>query len=137
MPPNIRRLMPMFVILAVILFIIPSLTKKHSSGPSSGTKATTTLDAMNRVGKSEQRYRSAHAHYTSHVADLITLAPKLASDLSTVAIQLDVSSDGQTFLAHASSDVLSLVRARGKTQLVANTCTVLKSGTGVSCPPTG
>lgn len=129
-----RRLMPMFAIVAVLLFILPALTKKHSSGPSSATKATTTLDALNRVGKSEQRYLSAHARYTAHVADLVTLAPALAADLATVRIQLDVSSDGQTFLAQVSSDVLNFVRARDKTKISANSCTVLKTGKGVACP---
>jgi hypothetical protein len=133
-PPNVRRLLPMFIIVAAVLFILPALTRKHSSGPSSATKATTTFAAMTSVEKSEQQYLTAHARYTSHVADLLTLAPALAGDLSTVAIQLDVSSDGQTFLAHVSSDVLGLVRARGKTASVANTCTILKSGKGVSCP---
>jgi hypothetical protein len=128
-----RRLLPVFAIFAAVLFILPALTKKHSSGPASDTKATTTLDAMKRVDNSEQRYRSAHARYTSHVADLVRLAPALAGDLTTVGIQLDVSSDGQTFLAQVSSDVLRLVRARGET-LTANTCIVVKSGKGVSCP---
>ena len=129
-----RRLMPMFAIVAVLLFILPALTKKHSSGPSSATKATTTLDALNRVGKSEQRYLSAHKRYTAHVADLVTLAPALAADLATVRIQLDVSSDGQTFLAQVSSDVLSFVRSRDTTKIRASSCTVLKTGKGVSCP---
>ena len=129
-----RRLMPMFVILAAVLFIVPAITKKHSSGPSSSTKATTTLAALNRVDKSEQRYLGAHARYTSHVADLVTLAPALADDLAVVRIQLDVSSDGQTFLAQVSSDVLSFVRSRDTTKVRASSCTVLKSGKGVSCP---
>jgi hypothetical protein len=130
-----RRLLPMFAILAAVLFIVPALTKKHSTGPSSATKANAALDALNRVDKSEQRYLSAHTRYTSHVADLVTLAPKLAADLATVRIQLDVSSDGQSFLAQVSSDSLNLVRARNKTAISANSCTVLKSGKGVACPP--
>jgi hypothetical protein len=129
-----RRLLPLFAILAAVLFIVPALTKKHSSGPSSGTKASTALDALNRVDKSEQRYLSAHNRYTSHIADLVTFAPKLATDLATVRIQLDVSSDGQSFLAQVSSDNLSLVRARNKTKVSADSCTVLKSGKGVACP---
>lgn len=129
-----RRLMPMFAILAAVLFIVPALTKKHASGPSSSTKATTTFDALNRVDKGEQRYLTAHTRYTSHVADLVTLAPALAGDLATVRIQVDVSSDGQTYLAQISSDVLNLVRAHDKTKVTASSCTVLKTGKGVACP---
>ena len=131
-----RRLMPMFAILAAVLFIVPALTKKHSSGPTSSTKAMTTLQALNRVDKSEQRYLGTHARYTSHVADLVSLAPSLAADLAVVRIQLDVSSDGKSFLAQVSSDVLSFVRSRDTTKVTADSCTVLKSGKGVGCPKT-
>ena len=123
----------MFALLAAVLFIVPALTKKHS-GPSGATKATMTLDALNRVGEGEKRYLGTHARYTAHVADLISLEPTLAADLTTVRIQLDVSSDGKTFLAQASSDVLSLVRSRDATKVLASSCTVLKSGKGVDCP---
>ena len=134
MSPNLRRLLPMFAIIAAVLFIVPALTKKHSSGPSSSTKATTTFDALSRVDKSEQRYLTAHTRYTAHVADLVTLAPGLAADLATVRIQLDVSSDGKTFLAQVSSDVLNLVRSRNATKITADSCTVVKTGKGVACP---
>jgi competence protein ComGC len=127
-------MLPLLIIFAAVIFILPALTKKSSSTTSSATKATTTFDAMKRVETSEQRYLAAHSRYTSHLADLVTLGPALAGDLSTVTIQLDVSSDGQTYLAQASSDVLSLVHAGGKTATVANTCTVVKSGKGVKCP---
>jgi len=132
--PNLRRLLPMFAILAAVLLIVPALTKKHSAGPSSGTKASAAVDALNRVDKGEQRYLSAHQRYTAHIADLVTIAPKLASDLATVRVQLDVSSDGQSFLAQVSSDVLSLVRARNKATISADSCTVLKSAKNVACP---
>jgi hypothetical protein len=134
--PNIRRLMPMFLVLAAILFIVPALTKKHSSGPSGSTKATATTDAMLRVGTSEQRYRDAHARYTAHTADLVALNPPLAADLASVSIQLDVSTDGQSYVARVSSDVLSFIRVQSKAAVVKRSCTVLKSGKGVACPPT-
>src|SRR6267143_5626669 len=129
-----RRLLPLFAILAAVLFIVPALTKKKAAGPSSGTKASTALDALHRVDKSEQRYLGAHNRYTSHIADLVTFAPKLATDLATVRIQLDVSSDGQSFVAQVSSDVLSVVRARDKTKISADSCTVLKTAKNVACP---
>ena len=90
-----RRLLPVFVIFAAVLFIVPALTKKHSTGQSSSAKANAAVDAMSRVDTGERKYLGAHTRYTAHVADLVTLAPKLAADLSAVHIQLDVSSDGQ------------------------------------------
>lgn len=134
MSPNIRRMMPLFAVLAAVLFIVPALTKKHTSGLSSNSKATLTKDALNRVGKSEDRYLKAHGRYTSHLADLVTLDPALGTDLVTVQIQVDAGSDGQAYLAQASTDVLSLaVHATGP-GTARDSCTVLKTSKGVSCP---
>jgi hypothetical protein len=51
-----------------------------------------------------------------------------------LAVQLDAGSDGQSFYARVASDVLSVVRARSGKSLIANSCLVLKSGSGVKCP---
>lgn len=128
--------MPMFAIFAVVLLVVPALTKKHSSGPSSATKATATFDALKRVDKGEQLYHGAHGRYTAHVADLVALSSPLAGDLATVKIALDVGTDGQTFLAQVSSDVLNLVHSRGTNTIGTSSCTVVKSGKGVACPKT-
>lgn len=130
-PPNIQRYLPMLVIFAAILFILPQFTKKSSHGPSKGDRATATLEAINLVGNGEKAYLAAHGRYSSHLADLIATSPHLATDLASgVAVSLDVASDGKTFLAQATSDQLALVRSRTATHLLADSCTPLKS----NCP---
>jgi hypothetical protein len=141
MSPNVRRYLPMFVIVAALLFIVPALTRKKSnSSASSKTAAAATADAMRIVASSEGKYLAAHGRYSTHLADLVTLSPRLGADLSAgVAIALDVATGGKTFLAQVSSDQLRLVRSRNATKTFANNCTSLASG--AKCPvgtsPTG
>src|SRR5712691_10140839 len=113
MPPNFRRFLPFMLIAVVFLFIVPQLLKKHTSGPSTSTTATQTIDAMNLIDKGEQGYKTAHGRFTSHLADLLLISTRLASDLAIgLGVQLDASTNGQSFLAQVSGDVVSLVRAR-------------------------
>jgi len=141
MSPNVRRYLPLIVIAAALLFIVPALTKKKSSSSaSSKTAAAATTDAMQAVTRSESKYLADHGRYSAHLADLVTLSPRLASDLASgVAVALDVATGGKTFLAQVSSDQLSLVRSRNATNTVVNSCTSLASG--AKCPagttPTG
>ena len=133
MPPNMQRFLPLVLIGALLIFVLPALLKKHSTGPSTKTKAADTQQTMNLVDKSEQQYLTAHSRYSSHVADLIALAPALAGDLGGgVTVALDVSSDGATYFAQVVSDSLSLTRARDKTNVIAQSCLALKSG--ANCP---
>ena len=135
MPANFQRLLPFFLILMLALFVLPALFRKHKSGPSSGAKATQTIQAMDLIDKGERTYKAAHGRFTPHLADLLPLETKLASDLSIdLDVRLDVSTDGRGYLAEVTSDVLRLVRARGETKVIARSCLVLKSGSGVSCP---
>jgi len=109
--------------------------KKHTSGPSASTSATETIDAMNLIDKGEQGYKTAHGRFTPHLADLLPLNTRLASDLAIgLVVQLDVSANGQRFLAQVASNVLSLVRARNSGKVTAQSCLILKSGSGVKCP---
>ena len=136
MPPNFQRFLPIVLIAALAIFVLPAVLKKHSSGPSASTKATQTIDAMRLIDKGEQGYRAAHGSFTSHLADLLSANTRLAGDLAIgLSVQLDVSTDGQSFLARVASDNLSLVRARSKSTITAQSCLVLKSGSGVTCPP--
>jgi hypothetical protein len=135
MPPNFRRFLPFILIAAVFLFLVPMLFKKHTPGPSTGTRATQTINAMNLIDKSEQSYRAAHGRFTSHLADLLPLRKQLAGDLAIgLSVQLDASTNGQSFLAQVASDVLGLVRARDGNKVTAQSCLILKSGSGVTCP---
>ena len=135
MPQNIQRFLPMIVIFAALIFILPLLNKKKSSGPSTSTKATSTLQAMDSVGKAEAQYLAAHGRYSSHVADLVGLTPALATALGGgVTVSLDVSTDGKTYYAQAASDSLSLTSARSGAKTLASSCLSLKSG--ANCPVT-
>jgi len=135
MPPNFQRFLPFVLIAVVLFFVLPARLKKHTSGPSAGTRAAQTIDAMNLIDEGEQRYKTAHGRFTPHLADLLPLNTRLASDLAIrLGVQLDVSSNGQSFLAQVGSDVLSLVRARSDNKVTAQSCLILKSGSGVKCP---
>jgi len=135
MPPNIQRFLPFALIAVLLLFVLPALLRKHTSGPSAGTKATQTIDAMNLLDRGEQSYKTAHGRFTPHLADLLPINTRLASDLAIgLSVQLDVSTNGQSFLVRVASDVLSLVRARSGAKVTAQNCLILKSGSGVKCP---
>src|SRR6266702_8715331 len=104
MPPNFQRFLPLILIVALAIFVLPTVLKKHKSGPSASTRATQTIDAMNLIDKGEQSYRAAHSRFTPHLADLLTTSARLASDLSTgLNVQLDVSTAGPSRLARVSS----------------------------------
>jgi len=135
MPPNFQRFLPLILIAALAIFVLPTVLKKHKSGPTASMKATQTIDAMNLIDKGEQSYKAAHTRFTPHLTDLLTTSARLASDLAIgLSVQLDVSTDGQTFLARVSSDNLSLVRARSGSKVTVQSCRILKSGSGVKCP---
>ena len=135
MPPNFQRFLPLILIAALAIFVLPTVLKKHKSGPTASTKATQAIDAMNLIDKGEQSYKAAHSRFTPHLTDLLTTSAGLASDLAIgLSVQLDVSTDGQTFLARVSSDNLSLVRARSGSKVTVQSCRILKSGSGVKCP---
>ena len=135
MPPNFRRFLPFMLIAVVFLFIVPTLFKKHTSGPSTSTRATQTIDAMNLIDQGEHSYMVSHGRFTSHLADLLPLRTRLAGDLAIgLSVQLDASTNGQSFLAQVASDVVSLVRAREGNKITAQSCLILRSGSGVACP---
>src|ERR1700730_2525041 len=136
MPPNIRRFLPLILVAFFLLFLLPQLLKKKTtSGLSASARATQTLSAMNLIDKGEQAYKAAHGGYTAHLADLVATSHGLARDLVIgLAVQLDAGSNRQSFVAQVESDVLSLVRARSGKKLIADSCLIVKSGSGVKCP---
>jgi hypothetical protein len=136
MSPNLRRYLP-FMIGALALVILISALSRHSpSTSSSATQSNTTLQTLDRVTRAEGLYHTAHGRYTSHVADLITESRELGADLvqQGLVVQLDVSSDGQTYYALVQSPVLSVLRAYHNRKLLTENCVVIKSGSGVACP---
>src|SRR5712691_1095604 len=106
MPHNFQRFLPVILIAAVLIFVLPAVFKKHKSGPSASTRTTQTIDAMNLIDTGEQSYKAAHGRFTPHLADLLPTSTRLASDLAIrLGVQLDVSINRQSFLAQVGSDV--------------------------------
>ena len=134
-PPEIRKFLPLIALALFAVLILPSILKgKKSSGTTSAsTRAAATTSALNLIDTGEQSYRTAHSRYTDHVADVLT--PALADDLAIgLLVDLNVSTDGQTYYARVTSDVLSRLRARQGDKQIANSCIVVKSSKGVKCP---
>ena len=137
MPPQFRRFLPLILIALFALIFLPTLRhRSHQSGLSDSEKATRTIEAMKLIEAGEQSYKTVHSRFTQHLADLLPANSKLAGDLAVgLDVRLDVSTNGQRFLAQVASNVLSLVRAHSGTTLSAQTCVVLKNSSGVRCPP--
>jgi hypothetical protein len=132
-PPEIRKFLPLIALGLFAVLILPSILHKKSSGTSASSVATSTTSALAQIDSGEQAYKSAHGRYTDKVADLLT--PTLAEDLGFgLLIDLGVSTDGQTYYGRVTSTALSLVRARKGEKQIADSCLVVKSGKGVSCP---
>src|SRR5206468_3598847 len=128
--------MPLIAIALFLFILLPLLSRGHKSGISSRDKSDATKRAMALIDAGEKSYRTAKGRYTDHLADLVSAKKGLAGNLAIgLFVQLDVSSDGQTYVAQLSSDVLSLVRARTGDKLTADTCRVLKRSSGVNCGP--
>src|SRR5690242_18752418 len=117
MPPNFRRYLPLILIALFLLVLLPNLLRKKSSkGPTASTRSTQTIEAMTLIDKGELAFMSANGRYTPHLADLVTT--RLANDLAIgLNVDIDVSTDGQRYLARVVSDVLSLVRGRDGAKL--------------------
>jgi hypothetical protein len=135
-PPNLQRYLPLILIAFVLLFVLPAILKKHTSaGASTKTQGLDTVSALHLIDKNEQAFHAAHGKFTSHLADLVPGHPQLATDLGVgLDVQLDTSTDGQSYLVRITSNIFSLVRAHTGTKVTAKSCLVLKSGSGVDCP---
>lgn len=136
MPANMKRMLPILLVMIVVLFIVPQLTKKKKTGgPNADARATQTIDAMNLVEQGQLAFMTANGTFTTHLADLIKPGTKLAEYLATgVTVSIDAGTGGKQYVATVESDVLRLVRARGNGKLIAQSCLVLKSSKGVACP---
>jgi hypothetical protein len=130
-----RRYVPYLAIGLIVLITVQVLFRKKTTGSTAATTAAQTINATNLVGKGEQAYRTAHGRFTSNLADMLQLAPHLATDIADgITIELDASSDGHTYLVQVAGSVLSLTRSYTDTKVTSQSCTILKSGSGVACP---
>jgi hypothetical protein len=136
MSPNLRRYLPFMIGALALVILISALANHRSSGSASSSQSTATLQTLDRVTRAENLYHTAHGRYTSQVADLLTESRALGGDIvqQGFVIQLNVSSDGQTYYALVQSPVLSVLSAYHDRTLLTENCVVLKSGSGVACP---
>jgi hypothetical protein len=122
---------PILLIIALffLLFIVLQVVSHKSSTSLNDTdRAVRTNQALTRVVDAEAKFLSKNGKYAGHVADLVPLAPKLATDLTDglVTIQLDSSGD-KSYLVQVTSSVVTFTRAFDNGTLVARSCLQLKS----------
>lgn len=136
---DMRRFLPIMLIAFAALFILPQLFRHSSSKTlSSGDRATMTKDAIERIDRAERKVFAATGRYTDKLADLAVRDKVLARELTVpLAIELSAGSNGKSYVASVSSDVLSVARARSGGKVVVRTCRVVKSSSGVDCPTAG
>ena len=133
---DMRRFLPIMLIAFAALFILPQLFKgKGSKTLSSKDRGTLTRDAMLRIDKAEQAAFAADGKYTDNVADLVVADKVLARELTVpLVIDLNVGSDGKSYVVRISSDIVALARARSGDKVVSSNCRVVKSRSGFKCP---
>jgi hypothetical protein len=133
---DMRRYLPILLLVFAALFIVPQLFRHGSSKTlSSKDRGTLTKQAIEQIDKGEQKAFAADGKYTPHLADLVAADKVLAAELTVpLTVDIDVTADGKGYLARASSDVISVVRARSGDKVVARSCRVLKSSSGPKCP---
>jgi hypothetical protein len=131
---------PILLIIALffLLFIVLQVvTHKSSTSLNDTDRAVRTTQALTRITDAEAKYLAANGHYSGHLADLIPLAPKLATDVTDglLSIQLDSSGD-KAYYVTISSTVVSFTRAFSDGKLVKKTCLQLKSAGKAYCTRT-
>jgi hypothetical protein len=133
---DMRRLLPILLLVFVALFILPQLFKGGggSSNLSTKERGRLTLDAIGRIDRAQQQRLSSTGKYTANLADLAARDKVLSSELTIpLSVDLDVGTDGKSYLARVSSDVVSVAWNRSGTTVVRN-CRLLRSRTGLKCP---
>jgi hypothetical protein len=130
-----RRFLPILLIAFAALFILPQLFKgSGSKSVSTKDRGRLTLDAIDRIDRGEQRQLASTGKYTADLATLVAADKVLASQLTIpLTVDLDVGSNGKTYLARVSSDIVSAAVSRRGAQVV-RSCRILRSRTGVNCP---
>ncbi len=133
---DMRRLLPILLLVFVALFILPQLFRGSggSSNLSTKDRGRLTLDAIERIDRAQQQALSSGGKYTEDLADLVARDDVLASELTIpLTVDLNVGADGKSYLARVSSDVVSVAWSRSGSNVVRN-CRLVRSRTGVKCP---
>ena len=133
---DMRRFLPIILIAFAALFILPQLFKHSSSKTlSSKDRATMTRDAMLRIDRAQKSAFAKSGKYTDSLADFVVADPVLAKELTVpLTIDLSTGAGGKSYVVTASSDVLSVARARKGAKVISSSCRTLKSRTGYTCP---
>jgi hypothetical protein len=132
---DMRRMLPILLLVFVALFILPQLFKGGGSkGVSTKERGQLTLDAITRIDRAQQKAMSSGGKYSADLAQLVAADKILGNELTLpLTVDLNVSDDGTAYLARVSSDVVSVAWNRSGPNIV-RSCRVLKSRTGVDCP---
>ena len=132
---DMRRFLPIILIVFVGLFALQFLNKGKGKTLSTKDRGTLTLDAIDRVDKAEQALFAAGGSYTASLAELIAHDKVLASELTIpLDTTIDVGADGKSYVATLTSDVFSVSVARSGATLTSTSCREVKSTRGIDCP---
>jgi len=136
---NLQRFLPVLLLVFLLLFVLPAiLHKKHSTGLTAKELSQETIASMNLVIAGQKSFTAEHGRYTGHVADLVQGSRKLAKYIADgVLVQVDASTSGKTYYTQVASGVIVLNRSQTGNVVLAKSCDVIKSGSGVECPGTG
>jgi hypothetical protein len=132
---DMRRMLPILLLVFVALFILPQLFKGGGSkGVSTKERGQLTLDAVQRIDRAQQKLFSSGGKYTGDLAQLVAGDKILANELTVpLVVDLNVSDDGSAYLARVTSDIVSVAWNRSGDNVV-RSCRILKSRSGVDCP---
>jgi hypothetical protein len=134
---DMRRFLPILLIAFAALFILPQLFKGGGGGSktlSTKDRGRLTLDAIERIDRAQQRTFASTGSYTADLTALVARDEVLGGELTIpLAVDLDVGTNGKSYLARVSSDVVSTAWSR-RGATVFRSCRVLKSRTGIDCP---
>ena len=133
---DMRRYLPIILIVFVALFILPQLLKGGKGKTlSAKDQGSLTLDAIERVDRAEQKIFAATGKYTDSLAQLVAADRVFASELTIpLDVTLNVGDGGKSYVAQLSSAIFSVVRARSGKDVTSRACREVKSTRGVECP---
>ena len=133
---DMRRYLPILLLVFAALFILPQLFKHAGSKTlSAKDRGVLTLDAANRIDSAEQKLFAAGGTYTAHPADLVARDKVLASELTVpLDVTIDAGADGKSYIARVTSDVFAVAAGRSGRIVTDRSCRELKSTAGVDCP---
>jgi hypothetical protein len=133
---DMRRYLPMLLLVFAALFILPTLLKGRSSKTlSSKDRGVLTIDAVNRIDNGQQAIFKTTRKYTSSIADIAIRDKVLSAELTIpLDVKLTTGSDGRSYVAQVTSDIFSLAVGRVGANAAVTSCRELKTTSGVDCP---